>query len=87
MTYREQYNSHSKWQERVLVMNLFHCLQVAHQKKWGMKDTAEYFGVSIGLVSENLLLAVRMKDCAQFDYRQHAIDFIKREHEQSIRTR
>jgi len=77
MTYKEQYQKHDTWQDRVRIMNLFHCLQVAKQKKWGMKETSVYFEVSIGLVSENLLLARNLDKCKHIEFRNDAIQFVR----------
>jgi len=77
MTYKQQYEAQPKWQDRVIIMNLFHHLQVAAHKKWRILDTAEYFDVSIGLVSENLKLAQHMEICGAIEKRDEAITFVR----------
>lgn len=77
MTYKEQYENHKTWQERVIIMNLFHCLHVANRKKWRMVDTANYFGVSLALVSENLQLADKIDECKKFEHRNDALKFLR----------
>jgi hypothetical protein len=55
---KEKYISSTTWQEKVVLMHLFHqgmCLK--HPNMWNMKMTASHFGVSMGLVSENIRLA------------------------------
>lgn len=60
MTFREKYRVSDSWQAKILVMSLYHTIQLARRKRWTERDTAEYFGVSIGLVSENLKIANHM---------------------------
>lgn len=38
-------------------MGVYHCCQLEIDNKWTMQNTANFFKVSIGLVSENLRLA------------------------------
>lgn len=56
--FKKQYNSADTWQQKVIIISLFHstmCIQ--KPKEWSMKLTASHFHVSIGLVSENIRLA------------------------------
>lgn len=57
MTFVERYNQESTWHGKVLVMEIYHLAMSSRIKKWTITQTAEHFGVSIGLVSENLRLA------------------------------
>lgn len=56
MTFIERYNQCNIWHEKVLVMGLYHLAQCNRNPWWTLIDTAEYFEVSIGLVSENIKL-------------------------------
>lgn len=57
MTFSDRYNQCKNWYEKVLVMGLYHTAQCKRNNdNWTVKDTAEYFDVSTGLVSENLKL-------------------------------
>lgn len=38
-------------------MEVYHLSRLSNRKDWTIRETAEYFDVSIGLVSENLRLA------------------------------
>lgn len=60
MTILEQYNSSSRWNEKVVLMDMFHLSKRANDKHWTLKDTALHFSVSVGLVSENIQLANAM---------------------------
>jgi hypothetical protein len=44
---------------------------------WNQSHTARYFGVSIGLVSENLRLFKRYEDLINFRTRELALRFYK----------
>lgn len=43
-------------------MGLFHLCQIQTNSKWTMQNTADFFKVSTGLVSENLKLAELFAD-------------------------
>jgi hypothetical protein len=58
MTLREKYYRVDKWHERVTLMELHHLRMKAQNPKYTLSQTAHYFGVSMGLVSENLRLAL-----------------------------
>ncbi len=57
MTFLEKYNSESTWHGKALVMEIYHLAMRSRSKNWTITQTATDFGVSIGLVSENLRLA------------------------------
>jgi len=57
MTFQERYASESTWHGKVTVMEIYHLAMCMRVKGWTISLTAEEFGVSIGLVSENLRLA------------------------------
>lgn len=56
MSFKDRYNQCKTWHEKVLVMGLYHLAQQNRCNGWTVKDTALYFDVSNGLVSENLKL-------------------------------
>lgn len=57
MTYKEKFHSSQDWKEKIFLVSQFHSRRCIHTKTWKVKQTAQYFGVSVGLVSENLNLA------------------------------
>lgn len=57
MTFVERYNQETTWYGKVLVMEIYHLAMTSRSRNWTITKTAENFGVSIGLVSENLRLA------------------------------
>lgn len=56
MTFRQKYESVEDWYAKVLIMEIYH-LTMTQKIEWTIKNTAEYFECSFGLVSENLRLA------------------------------
>lgn len=56
MTFYEQYSKDRRWSGKVTIMEIYH-LTMSRKEKWTIAKTARYFGVSSGLVSENLKLA------------------------------
>jgi hypothetical protein len=78
--YLSDYNETKLWFRKVIVMGLLHNSKKL-QSKWSVKDTADFFNVSIGLVSENLRLASHIDTCPEIielESRQKALDFIER---------
>lgn len=68
------YNQSTTWQRKVLIIAMYHNYQ---KNGWKISQTANYFHVSIGLVSENLKLFKnydKVKDCAT---RKDALELIK----------
>jgi hypothetical protein len=57
-TFLDRYQSEKTWHGRVTVMEIYHCAMLYRWRDWTLSKTAEHFGVSIGLVSENLRLAL-----------------------------
>lgn len=57
MTFVEKYRMLTSWQEKAILMNLYHTVAVGRHKDWTIKQTATVFEVSVGLVSENIRLA------------------------------
>jgi len=58
-------------------MEIYHLAQCQRIKKWTLTKTAEYFQVSIGLVSENLRLATAIHVDATLTRITHRQDALK----------
>ena len=58
MTFVEKYHIADNWHDKVLIMSLFHTVMSSSDDSWTLSKTAKEFEVSIGLVSENLKLAL-----------------------------
>jgi hypothetical protein len=52
-----EYKAEKTWHGKVTIMEIYHLTMTIRVKKWTIVKTAKTFGVSIGLVSENLRLA------------------------------
>ena len=57
MTFLERYNREDTWWGKTLIMEIFHLTMCRRDTEWTVGKTADQFGCSIGLVSENLRLA------------------------------
>lgn len=57
MTFKDRYLREQTWHGRAIIMEIYHLAMSQREKNWTLTKTAEYFRVSIGLVSENLRLA------------------------------
>lgn len=73
MTLREKFEKCITWQDKVRYINLYHALMTFRKDKWNIRKTALYFGISIGLVSENLRLAEHMDHVKQCITRKEAL--------------
>lgn len=77
----DKYNASKTWHEKCVLMALYH-LTMRNQMHncWTITDTAEYFSVSRGLVSENIKLANNIdsdSSLTKCKTRQNALDRIK----------
>lgn len=57
MTFPDKYHQEKTWYGKVIIMEIFHLAMTHREQGWTIIKTAKSFGVSIGLVSENLRLA------------------------------
>ena len=81
MTFKERYYNELTWHGKVTVMEIFHLAMSHNEKNWTLSKTAQSFGCSIGLVSENLKLAhaIHLDDkILTYESRQVALKKIRR---------
>lgn len=58
VSFKEKYSEPDlTWQEKAVLISLYHTAMCMRYKTWTLNDTALHFEVSIGLVSENIRLA------------------------------
>jgi len=67
MTFKEKFDSEHIWHRKVLILELFHNSMRLRNVRWSQRDTASAFGVSLGLVNEDLLLARLVKEDSGID--------------------
>lgn len=77
MTYREKYSNCKTWFGRVRVMHLYHTVKTSLSKSHTVADTANYFNVSTGLVSENINIGNHMKHVKKLGSRKKALDYLR----------
>ena len=76
ITFFEKYHQTDSWYEKVIILEIYHCVRLSKNPQWTMGETAKDFNVSIGLVSENLRIAEAMhkdKDLINVGSRQKAL--------------
>ena len=56
MTYIEALQKEKRWFKRVLIISIFHYKMKMRNKKWAMRHTAKRLQLSLGTISEALLL-------------------------------
>jgi hypothetical protein len=81
MDYRKEYDETKEWHRKVCLIHLYHSHQLLHDKRWTLINTAVYFGVSIGLVSENIKLAKAIDtrpELMKCDSRQKALNVLEK---------
>ncbi len=77
MTFPERYRAEDTWFGKVMVMEIFHLAMTHSERRWTLTKTAKEFDCSIGLVSENLRLAVEIhinSDILKCQTRQEALN-------------
>ena len=57
MTFKDKYWESDSWHEKVIIVEIYHFTGKHRHNDWTISKTAAYFGISVGLVSENLKLA------------------------------
>jgi len=77
MTFKQKYEDARTWEQKVIVMDLYHKIKFFRYKKWSLRKTATYFGVSIGLVSENLWLAKNLMLMRACNNRKEALILLR----------
>jgi hypothetical protein len=71
------YVKSKSWKRKIILISLYHNFNCMNEKNWRLSDTASYFHVSLGLVSENIKLFKnwdKVKNCAN---RKEALELIK----------
>lgn len=80
LTFYEKYHQTDRWYEKCIIIEIYHLVRKEKNPNWGLKDTANDFQISIGLVSENLNLAEAMHkdpDLINCKSRQVALDRLR----------
>ena len=57
LTFQERYAQEQTWTGKVILIELYHLTRIHTTRNWTVAMTAEDFGISIGLASENLTIA------------------------------
>lgn len=81
MNHYEDYKKAKEWHKKASIMSLFHTTMQLKISGWKISDTAKFFNVSIGLVSENLKLAKQFDNRPELlkaETRQRALDMERR---------
>lgn len=82
-----RYKETSAWQEKVLIVKLYHDYKKVNGH-WTITQTAQYFSISIGLVSENIRIATVLgqdDNLWKIETRQKALEIIERRREPRFR--
>lgn len=85
MTYRESYIIAKDWKRRVAIIATFHGARLIKSPNWKLTDSAKYFGLSIGLISESLNLSKHWDIIDGCQSRSEALRRIKHESDNRLR--
>jgi len=77
LTYRESYSSEKSWKRRVALIATFHGARLMRNPNWKLTDSAKYFGLSLGLISESLNLSKHWDQIDSCKSRSEALRKIK----------
>lgn len=81
MTPNELYKETKEWQRKVALVSYLHNKMFFHSKKrWTIKDTAKYYSISVGAVSENLKLFKSMEMVKECKTRKEALELLRNGH-------
>lgn len=74
MTFKQKFDTCLFWHEKVKIIALYHMIKTFRYKRtWTVRKTANYFGVSMGFASENLMLNEHMDAIALCKSRKQAL--------------
>ncbi len=59
-TYQEALKKEKRWFKRALIINMFHNSMLMKKKHWTMRLSAKRLGISLGAVSEGILLSAAL---------------------------
>jgi hypothetical protein len=76
MNYRQEYQKSRNWKKKAKIVHLFHSTASIH-RGWKKKDTAEFFGISPALVSEEILIVNNLKLVEKCKSRNEALKLIR----------
>lgn len=62
MKFRQTFNEEKIWHKKVVIIETFHLLMEFKSPGWKIKDTAEFFNISLSYVSEDLKLAAAIRE-------------------------
>lgn len=71
------YIQSTTWQRKVVLIAMYHNFHKMKDNNWKLVNTASYFHVSIGLVSENLRLFKNYELVKECKTRKDALELIK----------
>jgi hypothetical protein len=77
VTYAVAYRKAKEWQKKVKIIAVYHTIRCVKKKSWRVRDTAEYFKLSIGNVSENLYLAENWSKIREMGSRNKALKHLR----------
>lgn len=81
--YKLKYLNEHNWQTKALIISLYHLLMCnKYPYAWNIQRTSIYFGISIGLVSEDLRIGKELNNgnsnVSEANTREEALKFIER---------
>jgi len=62
MTLKELFKKESIWHKKITFLETYHLMRTLKNPLWTQADTAKTFEISIGLVSEDLKLAKKIRE-------------------------
>ena len=80
MNFKQKYEACETWHDKVTVIEIYHLTMSIREPGWKVLNTAHDFGLSVGLVSENLRLAKEIhvnEKILKCESRQEALRKIK----------
>lgn len=73
----EAFKKAKTWQRKSMIIYQYHSYKLLHANSWNMRKTAKYFTISLGFVSESLLLIRHMQLIGRIKARAKALRIVR----------
>jgi hypothetical protein len=78
MTPFQKYTHSISWLERANLILFYHTFKELKYPNWTLRKTADYFRISLGAVSEGLLIARNVNEIKHCTRRSDALEILRR---------
>lgn len=83
MTWKEKFDKTKSWRRRAIIISLYYQMWIVRGKKKSIRTCAEYFGMSIGYISESIKIGNpdTYSSLSHCKTREEALNILRTHHE------